>query len=213
MDWLDSIQSNRRRQVSQMAKAFGHDATGFIQKADDEADLSDKGGNTVDNKVKKQGGKSDMYKMKILGLRKFNDQDLKEYIGVEDVANSYIANHENGDILITKTADGYLVSKFPIDMNNEEGEEKEAANLSEAIDVALQYKNDLDNAKEPEQIMYKEADENTTDDSGEDADDYNDEDDTHKGFDDEINPFERAAWDEGQDELRKAYETLVSIFY
>lgn len=61
-----------------------------------------------------------------------------------------------GDSDIQKATDGYLVSKFPIDIENEEGEEKEATTLSEAIDVALQYQDDLDNAKAPEQIMYKE---------------------------------------------------------
>lgn len=45
--------------------------------------------------------------------------------------------------------------------------------LSEAIDVALQFKDDLEDVKEPEQIMYKE---------------------TEKAFEDEINPFEKEAW-------------------
>ena len=135
-----------------MAKAFGDSD---IQKATDN-DVSEDEEKKPKKKTTSYGGKSDMYKMKMLGLRKFNEQDQKEYIGVEDVANSYIANHENGDIIISKTTDGYLVSKFPIDANNEDGEETDATTLSEAIDVALQYKEDLDNAKAPEQIMYKE---------------------------------------------------------
>lgn len=95
-----------------------------------------------------------MYKMRVLKLRKFNEQDQKEYVGVEDVANSYITNQENGDIVISKTEDGYLVSKFPIDTEHEEG--GETTTLSEAIGVALEYKEDLENAKSPEEIMYKE---------------------------------------------------------
>lgn len=149
MSWLDDTENHRKRQVALMAKAFGDSD---IQKATDN-DVSE---NKPKKKATPYGDKSDMYKMKMLKLRKFNEQDQKEYIGVEDVANSYITNHENGDIIISKTTDGYLVSKFPIDVENEEGEEKEAATLSEAIDVALQYKDDLDNAKAPEQIMYKE---------------------------------------------------------
>ena len=97
-----------------------------------------------------------MYKMRVLKLRKFNEQDQKEYVGVEDVANSYITNQENGDIVISKTEDGYLVSKFPIDTEHEEGGETETTTLSEAIDVALVYKKDLEDAKSPEEIMYKE---------------------------------------------------------
>ena len=149
MSWLDDTERHRKRQVALLAKAFGGND---IQKATDN-DVSEK---KPKRKATPYGGKSDMYKMKMLKLRKFNEQDQKEYVGVEDVANSYIANHENGDIIISKTTDGYLVSKFPIDIENEEGEEKEATTLSEAIDVALQYKDDLDNAKAPEQIMYKE---------------------------------------------------------
>lgn len=152
MSWLDDTEQHRKRQVAMMAKAFGGND---IRKATDN-DVSEEEEKKPKRKATPYGGKSDMYKMKMLGLRKFNEQDQKEYVGVEDVANSYIANHENGDIIISKTTDGYLVSKFPIDMENEEGEEKTAANLSEAIDVALQYKDDLDNAKAPEQIMYKE---------------------------------------------------------
>lgn len=198
MSWLEETENHRRCQVAMMAKAFGGND---IQKATDN-DVSEKEEKKPKKKVKPNNDKSDMYKMKMLKLRKFNEQDQKEYIGVEDVANSYIANHENGDIIISKTTDGYLVSKFPIDAENEEGEEKEAATLSEAIDVALQYKDDLDNAKSPEQIMYKE-----TEDS--DDDEYEEDDDnSEKGFDDEINPFERAAWEAEQDEIRKAYETL-----
>ena len=195
MSWLNDTENYRKRQVAMMAKAFGDNN---IQKATDN-DVSEE--SNVKPNVRSHGGKSDMYKMKMLGLRKFNEQDQKEYIGVEDASNSYIANHENGDIIISKTTDGYLVSKFPIDAENEEGEEKDATTLSEAIDVALQYKDDLDNAKAPEQIMYKETEDN-------DDSEYEDGDDSEKGFDDEINPFERAAWEAEQDELRKAYETL-----
>lgn len=202
MDWLSDIENHRKRQVAMMAKAFdGSD----IRKATGDNDVSER----KTDKPKKgepYSDKSDMYKMKILKLRKFNEQDQKEYVGVEDVANSYIANHENGDIVISKTTDGYLVSKFPIDTDNEEGEETDAANLSDAIDVALQYKEDLDNAKAPEQIMYKETEKSSTDDT--DEDEYDEYDDTEKGFDDEINPFERAAWESEQEELAKAYATL-----
>lgn len=203
MDWLSDIENHRKRQVAMMAKAFdGSD----IRKATGDNDVSER----KTDKPKKgepYSDKSDMYKMKILKLRKFNEQDQKEYVGVEDVANSYIANHENGDIVISKTTDGYLVSKFPIDTDNEEGEETDAANLSDAIDVALQYKEDLDNAKAPEQIMYKETEKSSTDDTDEDEYDE-DTDDTEKGFDDEINPFERAAWESEQEEIAKAYATL-----
>lgn len=152
MSWLDDTENHRKRQVAMMAKAFGGND---IRKATDN-DVSEKEEKKPKRKTTPYGDKSDMYKMKMLKLRKFNEQDQKEYVGVEDVANSYIANHENGDIIISKTTDGYLVSKFPIDMENEEGEEKNAANLSEAINVALQFQDDLDNAKAPEQIMYKE---------------------------------------------------------
>lgn len=152
MSWLDDTENHRKHQVAQMAKAFGDND---ILKATDN-DVSDDEEKKPKKKATPYGDKSDMYKMKMLKLRKFNEQDQKEYVGVEDVANSYIANHENGDIIISKTTDGYLVSKFPIDIENEEGEEKEATTLSEAIDVALQYKDDLDDAKAPEQIMYKE---------------------------------------------------------
>ena len=136
-----------------MAKAFGDND---IQKATDNDDSEDEG-KKPKKKATPYGDKSDMYKMKMLKLRKFNEQDQKEYVGVENVANSYISNHENGDIVISKTTDGYLVSKFPIDDEHEDGEETETATLSEAIDVALQYKEDLDNAKAPKQIMYKEG--------------------------------------------------------
>ena len=192
MSWLDDTEQHRKRQVALLAKTFGGND---IQKATDNGVSEDK-----EKKPKKKatpyGDKSDMYKMKMLKLRNFNEQDQKSYIGVEDVENSYITNQENGDIVISKTTDGYLVSKFPIDAENEEGEEKTVTTLSEAIDVALQYKDDLDNAKAPEQIMYKETEDSDNDD------------DSEKGFDDEINPFERAAWEAEQDELRKAYETL-----
>ena len=196
MSWLNDTEQHRKRQASMIAKAFGGSN---IQKAMNN-NVSEEEEKKTEKKAAPHGEKSDMYKMKILGLRKFNEQDQKEYIGVENVANSYIANHENGDIIISKTTDGYLVSKFPIDTENEEGDEKETTTLSEAIDVALQYKDDLDNAKAPEQIMYKETED--SDDSEED------DDDSEKGFDDEINPFERAAWEAEQDEIRKAYETL-----
>ena len=189
MSWLNDTEQHRKRQVALMAKAFGDSD---IQKATGN-DVSEDEEKKPKKKAKPNSDKSDMYKMKVLGLRKFNEQDQKEYIGVEDVANSYITNHENGDIIISKTTDGYLVSKFPIDTENEEGKEKTVTTLSEAIDVALQYQDDLDNAKAPEQIMYKETEE---------------DDDSEKGFDDEINPFERAAWEAKQDEIRKAYETL-----
>ena len=152
MSWLDDTEQHRKRQVALLAKAFGDND---IQKATDN-DVSEEDGKKPKGKATPYGGKSDMYKMKMLKLRKFNGQDQKSYIGVEDVENSYIANHENGDIIISKTTDGYLVSKFPIDTENEEGEEKTVTTLSEAIDVALQYQDDLDNAKAPEQIMYKE---------------------------------------------------------
>ena len=152
MSWLDDTEQHRKRQVAMMAKAFGGND---IQKATDN-DISEEEEKKPKRKATPYDDKSDMYKMKMLKLRKFNEQDQKEYVGVEDVANSYITNLENGDIIISKTTGGYLVSKFPIDTENEEGEEKEATTLSEAIDVALQYQDDLDNAKAPEQIMYKE---------------------------------------------------------
>lgn len=186
MSWLDDIEQHRKRQVAQMAKAFGDD-NAYFQKA---KDVDTAGKNEKKDKI--LADKSDMYKMKVLGLRKFNEQDQKEYIGVEDVANSYITNHENGDIIISKTTDGYLVSKFPIDTDNEEGEENTVATFSEAIDVALQYKDDLDNAKAPEQIMYKETE----------------DDDSEKGFNDEINPFERAVWEAERNDVAKAYAIL-----
>ena len=151
MSWLEDTEYHRKRQVAQMAKAF-EDTDVYFQKADND-EISDEV--NVDKTKKKKGGKSDMYKMRLLKLRKFNEQDQKEYVGVEDVENSYIANYENGDVVISKTTDGYLVSKFPIDTENEEGEEKEVSTISEAIDVALQYKDDLDKAKAPEEIMYK----------------------------------------------------------
>ncbi|WP_336594694.1 hypothetical protein [Bacteroides acidifaciens] len=173
MSWLEDIQNNRKRQVEQMAKAFGYD-TSTIQKAEEE-DISEEEETSSKSKDgDAYAGKSDMYKMRMLGLRKFNGQDQKEYIGVEDTDNSYITNLENGDIIISKLPKGYLVSKFPVDTENEEGDEQEATDLSEAINVALQFKNDLENVKEPEQIMYKK---------------------TQKAFDDEINPFEREVWE------------------
>lgn len=150
MSWLEDTEYHRKRQVAQMAKAFGDSGT-YFQKANDN-ELSEE---DVIKTKKKKGGKSDMYKMRLLKLRKFNEQDQKEYVGVDDVENSYVANYENGDVVISKTTDGYLVSKFPIDAENEEGEEKDVSTLSEAIDVALQYKDDLDKAKAPEEIMYK----------------------------------------------------------
>lgn len=150
MSWLEDTEYHRKRQVAQMAKAFGGSGA-YFQKADDN-ELSEE---DVAKTKKKKGGKSDMYKMRLLKLRKFNEQDQKEYVGVDDIDNSYIANYENGDVVISKTTDGYLVSKFPIDVENEEGEEKDVSTLSEAIDVALQYKDDLDKSKAPEEIMYK----------------------------------------------------------
>jgi hypothetical protein len=198
MSWLEDIQNHRKRQVNQMVKAFGCDEMD-LQKAEDEVDLFEGEGDS--NKLMKQmnkgkeettasdnkkTGKSNMYKMKMLGLRKFNDQDQKTYIGVEDAENSYITNLDNGDIVISKTDEGYLVSKFPID-ENKEGEEKDATDLSEAVDVALQFKEELDNEEDnPEQIMYKE---------------------TEKAFEDEVNPFEKAAYEAefGQD-IEKAHQ-------
>ena len=180
MSWLEDIQNNRKRQVEQMAKAFGYD-TSNIQKAEDDGvdyTVDEEPEDETTNKSKDgdaYAGKSDMYKMRMLGLRKFNDQDQKDYIGVEDADNSYITNLDNGDIIISKTDNGYLVSKFPIDENNE-GDEQEATDLSEAIKIALRFKEELENDEdEPEQIMYKEE--------------------TDKAFDDEINPFERDAWE------------------
>lgn len=188
MSWLEEIQNNRKRQVEQMAKAFGYD-TSTIQKAEEE-DISEEEETSSKSKDgDAYAGKSDMYKMRMLGLRKFNDQDQKDYIGVEDADNSYITNLDNGDIIISKTDNGYLVSKFPIDENNE-GDEQEAMDLSEAIKIALRFKEELENDEdEPEQIMYKEE--------------------TDKAFDDEINPFEREAWEASLskaeiDELEKA---------
>lgn len=174
MSWLEDIQNNRKRQVEQMAKAFGYDNS-TIQKAED-TDVSEEEETTSKSKDgDAYAGKSDMYKMRMLGLRKFTEQDQKEYIGVEDTDNSYITNLENGDIIISKTDNGYLVSKFPID-EKDEGNEQEATDLSEAIKIALRFKKELENDEdEPEQIMYKEE--------------------TDKAFNDEINPFEREAWE------------------
>lgn len=149
MSWLDDTENHRKRQVERLAKAFGNNDD-YFQKASDGVTAG------KSKKDKTLAGKSDMYKMRMLKLRKFNEQDQKEYVGVEDVANSYITNQENGDIVISKTEDGYLVSKFPIDTEHEEGGETETATLSEAIDVALTYKDDLDSSKSPEEIMYKE---------------------------------------------------------
>ena len=177
MSWLEDIQSNRKRQVEQMAKAFGYNEMNLRKAEDDGVDYSTdetEEETSGASKKKKSDGKSNMYKMKMLGLRKFNEQDHKDYVGVEDVDNSYITNLDNGDIVISKTDEGYLVSKFPID-ENKEGEEKEAVDLSEAVDVALQFKEELDNDEDsPEQIMYKE---------------------TEKAFEDEVNPFEKAAYE------------------
>lgn len=190
MSWLEDIQNHRKRQVNQMVKAFGCDEMD-LQKAEDDGvdytvDEPEEEGTSKTSK-KKNTGKSNMYKMKMLGLRKFNDQDQKTYIGVEDADNSYITNLDNGDIIISKTDEGYLVSKFPID-ENKEGEEKEATGLSEAIDIALQFKEELDNEEDnPEQIMYKE---------------------TEKAFEDEVNPFEKAAYEAefGQDIEKAKYQ-------
>ena len=155
MGWLEDTQSHRRNQVERMSKAFGYDSGDVLRKAEDDADFSENKAKAKTDK-NKYNGKSDMYKMKILGLRKFNEQDQKAYLGVEDADNSYITNLDNGDIIISKTADGYLVSKFPADLENGDGEEKEADDLSSAIDIALKFKKDLDVEEEPEQIMYKE---------------------------------------------------------
>ena len=137
MDWLEQTQNHRKVQTQKIAESLG-----YFQKAEDVTEEENDG---MDNsKSSSYAGKSDMFKMRMLGLRKFNEQDHKVYIGVEDVENSYISNQENGDILICKNKDGYLVSMFPIDIKNKEGEEKEASDLSSAID------------EEPEQIMYKQ---------------------------------------------------------
>lgn len=177
MSWLEDIQSNRKRQVEQMAKAFGYNEMNLRKAEDDGVDYSTdetEEETSGASKKKKSDGKSNVYKMKMLGLRKFNEQDHKDYVGVEDVDNSYITNLDNGDIVISKTEDGYLVSKFPIDIENREGEETETNDLSSAIDVALSYKDDLEIEENPEQIMYKE---------------------TEKSFEDEINPFDKVAWE------------------
>lgn len=177
MSWLEDIQSNRKRQVEQMAKAFGYNEMNLRKAEDDGVDYSTdetEEETSGASKKKKSDGKSNVYKMKMLGLRKFNEQDHKDYVGVEDVDNSYITNLDNGDIVISKTEDGYLVSKFPIDIENREGEETETNDLSSAIDIALSYKEDLEVEENPEQIMYKE---------------------TEKSFEDEINPFDKVAWE------------------
>ena len=177
MSWLEDIQNNRKRQVEQMAKSFGYNDVDLQKAEDDGVDYTkdDPEEEETPKTSKKNTGKSNIYKMKILGLRKFNEQDQKEYIGVEDTDNSYIANLDNGDIVISKTKDGYLVIKFPIDIENKEGREKEVNDLDEAIDTALLFKEDLDVEENPEQIMYKE---------------------TEKSLEDEINPFDRSAWKE-----------------
>lgn len=156
MSWLEDTQNYRRLQAECMHRAFGYDSLEDLRKAADEDSLSENDGKKSDKSKKKRNGKSDMYKMRLLGLRKFNEQDQKTYLGVEDTDNSYIANLDNGDIVISKTTDGYLVSKFPVDMENNDGEEKETDDLSSAIDIALKYKEDLEVDEEPEQIMYKE---------------------------------------------------------
>lgn len=164
MSWLEDTQNHRRLQAERMQKAFGYDGSEDLRKADNDMDFSE---TKTDKNKKKRNGKSDMYKMRLLGLRKFNEQDQKIYLGVEDTDNSYITNLDNGDIVISKTTDGYLVSKFPIDMENKDGEEKEADDLSSAIDIALKYKEDLDVEEEPEQIMYKENTEKASTDNDE----------------------------------------------
>lgn len=156
MSWLEDTQNHRRLQAERMQKAFGYDGSEDLRKATDEDNLSGNDGKKSDKAKKKRNGKSDMYKMRLLGLRKFNEQDQKTYLGVEDMDNSYITNLDNGDIIISKTTDGYLVSKFPVDLENKDGEEKETDDLSSAIDIALKYKEDLDVEEAPEQIMYKE---------------------------------------------------------
>ena len=156
MSWLEDTQNHRRIQAERMQKAFGYDGSEDLRKATDEDNLSGNDGKKSDKAKKKRNGKSDMYKMRLLGLRKFNEQDQKTYLGVEDMDNSYITNLDNGDIIISKTTDGYLVSKFPVDLENKDGEEKETDDLSSAIDIALKYKEDLDVEEAPEQIMYKE---------------------------------------------------------
>ena len=102
MDWLEQTQNHRKVQTQKMAESLG-----YFQKAEDVTEEENDG---MDNsKSSSYAGKSDMFKMRMLGLRKFNEQDHKVYIGVEDVENSYISNQENGDILICKIKDGYLV--------------------------------------------------------------------------------------------------------
>ena len=150
MDWLEQTQNHRKVQTQKIAESLG-----YFQKAEDDVTEEESDG-TDNSKNSSYDGKSDMFKMRMLGLRQFNEQDHKVYIGVEDVKNSYISNQENGDILICKIKDGYLVSMFPVDIKNKEGEEKEASDLSSAIDIALLFKDDLDNEEEPEQIMYKQ---------------------------------------------------------
>lgn len=194
MSWLDDTENHRKRQIEQMAKAFGGDNT-YFQKAKD--------GDTAGKSKKKDktlADKSDMYKMRMLKLRKFNEQDQKEYVGVEDVANSYITNQENGNIVISKTEDGYLVSKFPIDAEHEEGGETETTTLSEAIDMALVYKEDLENAKSPEEIMYKEDTEKASTD--------NEEEEAEEPEEEEANPFEVEAWEAEHNDVAKAYAML-----
>lgn len=169
MDWLKDIQTNRQRQVENLYKSFGTAVSDALEKAvadndDVEEERDDEASSEVKNSNLKRGEKSDMYKMRLLGLRKFNGQDLKVYIGVEDVENSYITNHENGDIVIAKTQDGYLVSKFPIDLDDNDGEEEEVPTLSEAIDVALRYKEDLDSVEDPDETIYKKTEKAWNDD-------------------------------------------------
>lgn len=199
MGWLEDTQNHRRLQTEQMQKAFGNDGSEDLREAINDTDFSESEAKI--DKKKTLNGKSNMYKMRLLGLRKFNEQDQKIYLGVEDIDNSYIANLDDGDIVVSKTADGYLVSKFPIDMENKDGEEKETDDLSSAIDIALKYKEDLEVEEEPEQIMYKENAEKASGDDDE-------EDETDKSFEDEINPFDVAAWEAEHNDVAKAYAIL-----
>ena len=191
MGWLEDIQLNRRRQVEQMNKAFGNN----LEKAYNKDDFSD------DNSTKRDG-KSNIYKMKVLGLRKFDGQDSKKYVGVENADGSYITNLDNGDIVVSLMDDGgYLVSKFPIG-NDEDVDEREAADLDEALDIALMYKEDLEEETDDDDVMYQ-----NTEKSDDDAEVYAEE-ETEKSFEDEVNPFELSAWEKEQEEIAKAYETL-----
>lgn len=61
-----------------------------------------------------------------------------------------------GTYLFVKSRTVIWLACSLVDIKNKEGEEKEASDLSSAIDIALLFKDDLDNEEEPEQIMYKQ---------------------------------------------------------